>query len=67
MAIATPPGRGGVGIVRISGNAVPLIAAAVLGSCRGQGMLIMRGSSTQPARPSTKASPLYFAGPALHR
>ena len=30
-AIATPPGRGGIGIVRISGPAVPAIARAVLG------------------------------------
>jgi tRNA modification GTPase len=30
-ALATPPGRGGIGIVRISGPAVPAIAAAVLG------------------------------------
>jgi len=30
-AIATPPGRGGIGIVRVSGADVPRIAAAVLG------------------------------------
>jgi tRNA modification GTPase len=30
-AIATPPGRGGIGVVRISGPAVPRIAQAVLG------------------------------------
>ena len=30
-AVATPPGRGGIGIVRISGPAVPAIAAALLG------------------------------------
>lgn len=31
-AIATPPGRGGVGIVRVSGEAVPAIARALLGA-----------------------------------
>ena len=31
-AIATPAGRGGVGVVRVSGALVPRIAAAVLGS-----------------------------------
>jgi tRNA modification GTPase len=31
-AIATPPGRGGVGMVRISGRLVPTIAAEVLGA-----------------------------------
>jgi len=30
-ALATPPGRGGVGIVRVSGTAVPMIAQAILG------------------------------------
>ncbi len=32
-AIATPPGRGGVGIVRVSGPAVRAIAEAVVGRC----------------------------------
>ena len=31
-AIATPPGRGGVGIVRLSGPAVPAIAEGLLGT-----------------------------------
>ena len=31
VAAATPPGRGGVGIVRISGPEAPQIAAAMLG------------------------------------
>src|SRR3569832_607648 len=30
-ATATPPGRGGVGIVRVSGPEVPSVAAAILG------------------------------------
>jgi tRNA modification GTPase len=30
-AIATPPGMGGVGIIRVSGPAVPDIATAVCG------------------------------------
>ena len=30
-AIATPPGRGGIGVLRISGDAVPEVIAAVLG------------------------------------
>ena len=32
-AVATPPGQGGVGIVRVSGTDVPAIAEAVLGHC----------------------------------
>jgi len=31
VAVATPPGKGGVGVVRISGTLVPQIAAALLG------------------------------------
>ena len=30
-AIATPPGRGGIGVIRVSGPAVPAIAVAVCG------------------------------------
>jgi tRNA modification GTPase len=30
-ALATPPGRGGVGIIRVSGTAAPMIAQAILG------------------------------------
>jgi tRNA modification GTPase len=32
-AIATPPGRGGVGIVRISGPDVPAVAERLIGAC----------------------------------
>ncbi|MBT6275550.1 MAG: tRNA uridine-5-carboxymethylaminomethyl(34) synthesis GTPase MnmE, partial [Chromatiales bacterium] len=31
VAIASPPGQGGVGIIRISGSNVPLVASALLG------------------------------------
>ncbi len=30
---ATPPGRGGIAVIRVSGPAVPEIAAAILGAC----------------------------------
>lgn len=32
-AIATPPGRGGVGIVRVSGPGVPALAEQLIGAC----------------------------------
>ncbi len=32
-AVATPPGRGGVGIVRVSGPLAPVIAESLLGRC----------------------------------
>ena len=31
-AVATPPGRGGVGIIRLSGKLVPELALGILGS-----------------------------------
>ncbi|MCB1805216.1 MAG: tRNA uridine-5-carboxymethylaminomethyl(34) synthesis GTPase MnmE, partial [Candidatus Competibacteraceae bacterium] len=31
-AIATPPGRGGIGIVRVSGPATPAIASVLCGA-----------------------------------
>src|SRR5262245_59588341 len=31
-AVATPVGRGGIGVVRLSGSAVPAIAARILGA-----------------------------------
>ena len=31
-AIATPPGRGGIGVLRVSGPRAPAIAAALLGA-----------------------------------
>ena len=34
VAIATPPGRGGIGIVRISGSDAPRIANALIGRDR---------------------------------
>tara|TARA_B100000929_G_scaffold142418_1_gene112676 strand:+ start:3266 stop:4573 length:1308 start_codon:yes stop_codon:yes gene_type:complete len=32
-AIATPPGRGGIGIVRVSGSGAPAVAERILGQC----------------------------------
>ena len=63
-AIATPPGRGGVGIVRISGPSVTTVAAAVLG-------LLPPARHAQHARffdaggqVIDEGIALYFAGPA---
>ena len=33
VAVATPPGKGGLGIVRLSGGDVPTIAAHLIGTC----------------------------------
>jgi tRNA modification GTPase len=50
-AIATPPGRGGVGVVRVSGAAVPAIASALLGRLlepRVATVAIFRGARGEP-------------------
>lgn len=62
-AIATPPGRGGVGIVRVSGARAPQIAAAVLGQCPAA-----RHAAYLPFRDSDdsvldQGIALYFPGP----
>jgi len=41
-AIATPAGRGGIGIVRVSGLAVPAIAAAMLGAVPAPRQALLR-------------------------
>lgn len=65
VAIATPPGRGGVGIVRVSGSKVRTIAKAVAGACPaprhaayrrfvdGQGEMIDEGIALFFAAPSS--------------
>jgi tRNA modification GTPase len=50
-AIATPPGRGGVGVVRVSGAAVPAIVSALLGRAlapRVATVAIFRGARGEP-------------------
>jgi tRNA modification GTPase len=50
-AIATPPGRGGVGVIRISGGAVPAIAQALLGGApppRAATLAVFRGATGEP-------------------
>jgi len=41
-ALATPPGRGGVGVVRVSGSQVKKIAKAVLGDCPAPRQAVLR-------------------------
>ena len=50
-AIATPPGRGGIGVVRVSGTAAPAIAAALVGRVpapRAATVAIFRGGRGEP-------------------
>ncbi len=50
-AIATPPGRGGVGVIRVSGAAAPAIAAALTGRTlapREATLATFRGAAGEP-------------------
>ena len=62
-AIATPPGRGGVGVVRVSGAAVPGIATAIIGRAlapREATVAIFRGGRGEPL---DQGLALYFPAP----
>ena len=62
-AVATPPGRGGIGIVRVSGSRVPSIAAAVLGELP-LARQAWRGSFRDAAgEPVDEGIALYFPAP----
>jgi len=63
-AIATPPGRGGIGIVRLSGPLVTKIALAVLGDIpepRQAALRVFRGANGEMLDGGLA---LYFPGPA---
>ena len=59
VAVATPPGRGGIGVVRISGPRVPRIAEKLLGKLP-QARATSASSSTGPPWPcsSSTSSPV---------
>lgn len=62
-AIATPPGKGGVGIIRVSGPAASAIAAKILGQCPRPryAQLVDFNDAAQEVVDSGLA--LYFPGP----
>ena len=60
-AIATPAGRGGIGVVRLSGPRAPAIARSILGRCPRRGTrATQRVFATRAARRSTRASRCTF-------
>lgn len=63
-AIATPPGRGGVGIVRISGPRVASIAKAVLGRLPPPRHASFARFRDDAGQPIDEGLALYFAAPA---
>lgn len=65
-AIATPPGRGGVGIVRISGGAVPDVAAQLLGQLPQPRMAKLARFVADDGAIIDQGLALYFAAPASY-
>lgn len=59
-AIATPQGRGGIGVIRISGEAVPALLTPLLGKIPEPRYASFGGFSISMAKRSIKASPFIF-------
>jgi tRNA modification GTPase len=62
-AIATPPGRGGVGIVRVSGPGAPSLAAALFGALPEPRRPVRRTFRAADGTPLDDGLALYFAAP----
>ena len=59
-AIATPPGRGGVGIVRVSGPLSSDIAKSILGTCPAARKAVYTAFLDAAAMPMDEGIALYF-------
>ncbi len=62
-AIATPPGLGGVGIVRISGPGVPAVARAVIGRLPAPRQAVFARFLSHEGEPIDEGIALYFPAP----
>ena len=62
-AVATPPGRGGIGIVRISGPAAPRIAQRVLGMVPPARVATAARFNDRQGEPIDEGLALYFPAP----
>ncbi|WML89070.1 tRNA uridine-5-carboxymethylaminomethyl(34) synthesis GTPase MnmE [Thiothrix lacustris] len=62
-AVATPPGRGGVGIIRISGKLVPALATAMLGALPTPRQAVHRLFKAADGTPLDDGIALYFPAP----
>ncbi|MGB5597825.1 MAG: tRNA uridine-5-carboxymethylaminomethyl(34) synthesis GTPase MnmE [Thiothrix litoralis] len=62
-AVATPPGRGGVGIIRISGQLVPALATAMLGALPAPRQAVHRLFKAADGTPLDDGIALYFPAP----
>ena len=62
-AIATPPGRGGIGVIRVSGESVPEIARKVLGRLPEPRRATFAVIHDANGEPQDKGIALYFPAP----
>jgi tRNA modification GTPase len=62
-ALATPPGRGGIGIVRVSGPSVPAIAAALLGKLPQARQALLSAFRDAHGEQVDEGIALYFPAP----
>jgi tRNA modification GTPase len=63
VAVATPPGRGGIGIVRVSGPAVKHIAESLLGKLPRPRFATFTDFIDAAGRPIDRGLALFFAAP----
>ena len=62
-AIATPAGRGGIGIVRVSGGAVPQVARALIGGLPEPRFAVVRAFRDAQGEKLDQGIALYFKAP----
>jgi tRNA modification GTPase len=65
-AIATPPGRGGIGVVRVSGAAVPALAVALLAQLPPPRVATLATFRDARGEPLDEGLALYFPAPASY-
>ncbi len=63
VSVATPPGRGGVGIVRVSGELASSIAEAMLGSLPEPRRATLAAFGAADGQPIDEGLAIYFKGP----
>jgi tRNA modification GTPase len=63
VAVATPPGRGGVGIVRLSGTGVPAIATGLVGALPAPRVAQYKIFMDAAGTPLDAGFAIYFAAP----
>jgi len=63
-ALATPPGRGGVAVIRVSGARVPAIGAALLGAMPAPRQAALRAFRAADGTAIDRGIALYFPAPA---